>query len=83
MIRLTPIGTIGLLGNAVAVYGWDALAQLGWFTAAIYIGLALVLLVVYPVLLSANGLNPVRFFQGAWPAIQLASSPARRSARCR
>jgi len=72
VIRLTPIGTIGLLGNAVAVYGWDALASLGWFTVAVYIGLAIVLLVVYPALLSANGLNPVRFFQGAWPAIQLA-----------
>ncbi|HTN60689.1 MAG TPA: cation:dicarboxylase symporter family transporter, partial [Devosia sp.] len=72
VIRLTPIGTIGLLGNAVAVYGWDALAQLGWFSAAIYIGLAIVLFVVYPILLTANGLNPVRYFQGAWPAIQLA-----------
>ncbi|WP_193336222.1 dicarboxylate/amino acid:cation symporter [Devosia beringensis] len=71
VIRLTPIGTIGLLGNAVAVYGWDALAQLGWFSAAIYIGLALVLFVVYPVLLQANGLNPIRYFQSAWPAIQL------------
>ena len=72
VIRLTPIGTIGLLGNAIAVYGWDALAQLGWFSAAIYIGLALVLFIVYPVILGANGLNPVRYFQGAWPAIQLA-----------
>jgi len=72
VIRLTPIGTIGLLGNAVAVYGWDALAQLGWYAAAIYIGLVLVLFVVYPVLLQANGLNPIRYFQSAWPAIQLA-----------
>ncbi len=72
VIRLTPIGTIGLLGNAVAVYGWDALAQLGWYAAAIYIGLALVLFVVYPVLLQAHGLNPIRYFQSAWPAIQLA-----------
>jgi Na+/H+-dicarboxylate symporter len=72
VIRLTPIGTIGLLGNAVAVYGWDALAQLGWYAASIYIGLFLVLFVVYPVLLQANGLNPVRYFQSAWPAIQLA-----------
>jgi len=31
-----------------------------------------VLLVVYPILLSAHGLNPIRYFQGAWPAIQLA-----------
>ncbi|MBN9334026.1 dicarboxylate/amino acid:cation symporter [Devosia sp.] len=72
VIRLTPIGTIGLLGNAVAVYGWDALAQLGWYSAAIYIGLAIVLFVVYPVLLQVNGLNPIRYFQSAWPAIQLA-----------
>ncbi|KKB09324.1 dicarboxylate/amino acid:cation symporter [Devosia chinhatensis] len=72
VIRLTPIGTIGLLGNAVAVYGWDALAQLGWYAAAIYIGLFLVLFVVYPTLLQVNGLNPIRYFQSAWPAIQLA-----------
>lgn len=72
VIRLTPIGTIGLLGNAVAQYGWQTLAQLGWYSAAIYIGLALVLFVVYPALLILNGLNPARFFAGAWPAIQLA-----------
>ena len=72
VIRLTPIGTIGLFGNAVAQYGWTTLGQLGAFTGAIYIGLALVLLVVYPTILALNGLNPLRFFQGAWPAIQLA-----------
>lgn len=72
VIRLTPIGTIGLLGKAVATYGWDALASLGWFAGAIYIGLAIVLLIVYPTILTTNGLNPVRFFQKAWPAIQLA-----------
>jgi Na+/H+-dicarboxylate symporter len=72
VIRLTPLGTIGLLGNAVAQYGWSTLAQLSWFAAAVYIGLFIVLLVVYPVLLGAHGLSPVRFFAGAWPAIQLA-----------
>jgi Na+/H+-dicarboxylate symporter len=71
VIRLTPIGTVGLLGNAVAQYGWETLAQLGWFSAAVYIGLGLVLFVVYPIVLLANGLNPARFFAGAWPAIQL------------
>jgi Na+/H+-dicarboxylate symporter len=71
VIRLTPIGTVGLFGNAVAQYGWTTLGQLGAFTGAIYIGLALVLLVVYPTILLLNGLNPVKFFQGAWPAIQL------------
>jgi len=72
VIRLTPIGTIGLLGNAVAQYGWQTLQQLSWYAFAIYIGLAIVLLIVYPVLLVLHGLSPLRFFAGAWPAIQLA-----------
>lgn len=72
VIRLTPIGTIGLLGRAVDQYGWTTLSQLGWYAAAVYIGLALVLFVVYPALLLAHRLKPSRFFAGAWPAIQLA-----------
>ncbi|HEY9234652.1 MAG TPA: dicarboxylate/amino acid:cation symporter [Phenylobacterium sp.] len=71
VIRLTPVGTIGLFGTAVAHYGWDALSQLGAFAIAVYVGLALMMLVVYPSLLLANGLNPLKFFGGAWPAIQL------------
>lgn len=71
IIRLTPIGSAALIGSAIATYGWGALAQLGSFTAAVYLGLALVLLVVYPLLLAVNGLKPLPFFAKAWPAIQL------------
>jgi len=71
IIRLTPIGSAALIGSAVATYGWTALAQLGAFTGAVYAGLALVLLLVYPMLLLANGLKPLPFFAKAWPAIQL------------
>jgi Na+/H+-dicarboxylate symporter len=72
IIRLAPLGTLGLLGNAVASYGWDLLAPLATFTVAVYVGCALVLFVVYPLLAWAHGLNPLKFFSGAWPAIQLA-----------
>ncbi len=71
VVRLTPIGTAGLLGHAVVQYGWQSLAALGSFAGAIYLGLGLVLLVVYPLLLKANGLSVGRFFAAAWPAIQL------------
>ncbi|HWI86567.1 MAG TPA: dicarboxylate/amino acid:cation symporter [Sphingomonas sp.] len=71
VIALTPLGSAGLLGDAVIRYGWGALSALGAFAAAVYVGLALVLLVVYPLLLVLNGLSPTRFFAGAWPAIQL------------
>src|SRR5690606_8775495 len=70
--RLAPLGTLGLVGNAIAAYGWDSLLPLGTFALAVYLGLALVLFVVYPVILRANGLPVMSFFRGAWPAIQLA-----------
>ncbi|WP_040692639.1 dicarboxylate/amino acid:cation symporter [Nocardiopsis prasina] len=71
VIRLAPIGTVGLLGNAVYSYGWTTIGALGQFTIAIYLGLALVLFVVYPVVARLNGLSPVKYFTGVWPAVQL------------
>lgn len=71
IILLAPLGTAGLIGEAVARYGWESLSALGWFAASVYIGLVLVLFLVYPALLAANGLNPARFFATSWPAIQL------------
>lgn len=41
------------------------------FAADIYIGCALVLFVVYPVLLRLHGLRPRKFFTGVWPATTL------------
>ncbi len=73
VIRLAPLGTLGLIGKSVAKYGWDLLQPLATFTADIYVGCALVLFVVYSLLLRfVGGLNPLNFFKGAWPAIQLA-----------
>ncbi|MER5637528.1 dicarboxylate/amino acid:cation symporter [Kitasatospora sp. NPDC002227] len=73
VIRLAPLGTLGLIGKSVAKYGWDLLKPFATLTIDVYAGCALVLFVVYSLLLRfAGGLNPVNFFRGAWPAIQLA-----------
>ncbi len=72
IIRIAPLGTVGLIGNAVAVYGWDTMGSLGKFAIAIYIGLALVLFVVYPALIRSHGLSVKQYFTGVWPAVQLA-----------
>ena len=72
VIRLAPIGTVGLLGNAMASYGWDAIGSLGVFVADVYIGMLIVLLGVYPLLLKANGLSILSFARGVWPATSLA-----------
>ncbi|MDI3407577.1 dicarboxylate/amino acid:cation symporter [Streptomyces cavernicola] len=73
VIKLSPIGTVGLIGFAIATYGWDLIGKYATFTADIYIGCALVLFGVYPLLLATVAkVNPLQFFKGAWPAIQLA-----------
>src|SRR5699024_5783123 len=71
VIRLAPIGTIGLLGNAVASYGWDAIGSLGVFVADVYIGMAIVLLVVYRSLLTLHGLSTASCSAGVCPASSL------------
>ena len=72
VIRLAPIGSAALIGKAVASYGWDLLAPLAVFTVDVYIGCALVLFGLYPLLLKLNGLSVRRFFAGAWEAIVFA-----------
>nr|WP_236242791.1 dicarboxylate/amino acid:cation symporter [Streptomyces sp. CC228A] len=73
VIRLAPIGTTGLIGYAIAEYGWDLIGKYATFTADVYIGCALVIFGVYPLLLATVAkVNPLQFFKGAWPAIQLA-----------
>ncbi len=71
VIRLAPIGTAALIGNAVVSYGWDALGSLGKFVLAIYIGLALVLFVLYPAVLAAHKIPVVEFFKRVWPVTTL------------
>jgi Na+/H+-dicarboxylate symporter len=73
VIRLAPLGTLGLIGHAVADYGWDLLSPLATFAIDVYVACLVVMLVVYPLLLAGVArLNPLRFFAAAWPAIQLA-----------
>ncbi|WP_298744729.1 dicarboxylate/amino acid:cation symporter [uncultured Microbacterium sp.] len=72
IIRIAPIGTLGLIGAAVVSYGTDKLLTLVWFVVAVYVGLLLVLFVVYPILIKANGLSIRQYFSGVWPAVQLA-----------
>src|SRR5690606_12718566 len=72
IIRIAPLGTLGLIGNAIVEYGWDKMGSLTWFVGVLYLGLALVLFVVYPILVKAHGLSIRQYFSGVWPAVQLA-----------
>ncbi|WP_158892038.1 dicarboxylate/amino acid:cation symporter [Amycolatopsis anabasis] len=73
IVRLAPIGIVGLIGAAVANYGDALFRPLLSLTVAVYVGSLLVLFVVYPILLRFFAkVSPLRFFGKAWTAIQFA-----------
>lgn len=73
IIRLAPIGTLGLVGNAVATYGNEFFVPLLKLIGGTYLACALVLFAVYPLLLRfAAKVSPVRFFAKAWTVLQFA-----------
>ncbi|MFR9731073.1 dicarboxylate/amino acid:cation symporter [Saccharopolyspora sp. MS10] len=73
IIRLAPLGTLGLIGNAVATYGNEFFAPLLKLIGATYLGCALVLFAVYPVLLRfVAKVSPATFFAKAWTVLQFA-----------
>jgi Na+/H+-dicarboxylate symporter len=73
IVRLAPIGILGLIGGAVANYGDSLLRPLLSITVAVYVGCLLVLFGVYPILLRVFAkVRPSTFFSKAWTAIQFA-----------
>lgn len=72
VLEMTPIGTFGLIAALVGAYGFERLLPLGNFVIALYVACGLHIVFVYGGLLLAHGLNPLRFFRGAAPAMQVA-----------
>ena len=71
VLEATPLGTFGLIAALVGSYGFGQLLPLGTFVIALYAACAFQILVVYTGLLMAHGLNPLKFFRGAAPAMQI------------
>ncbi len=72
VLEMTPIGTFGLIAALVGTYGFDQLLPLGSFVMALYVACAVHIVIVYGGLLMAHGLNPLKFFRGAAPGMQVA-----------
>ena len=72
VLEVTPIGTFGLIAALVGAYGFEKLLPLGTFVLALYLACALHIVFVYGGLLAAHGLNPLKFFRGAAPGMQVA-----------
>lgn len=72
IIKLTPLGVFGLIASLVAAYGLEAIRPLLGFIGLIYLGCAVILLVIYPLLLKVHGLSVFAFYRGIFTAQQTA-----------
>ena len=72
VLEMTPLGTFGLIAALVGNYGFSQLLPLGSFVLALYLACTLHIVVTYGGLLLAHGLNPLKFFRGAAPGMQVA-----------
>ena len=72
VLEFTPIGTFGLIAALVGGYGFEQLKPLFNFVVALYAACAFHIVVVYGGLLLLHGLNPLKFFRGAAPGMQVA-----------
>ncbi|MFT3762756.1 MAG: dicarboxylate/amino acid:cation symporter [Pseudoxanthomonas sp.] len=71
VLEFTPLGTFGLIAALVGGYGFEQLRPLLMFVVALYAACAFHIVVVYSGLLLAHGLNPLKFFRGAAPGMQV------------
>lgn len=71
IMRLTPYGVMALMTKVVATSNYHDIVKLGTFVVASYLGL-LIMFLVHALLLSVNGINPLRYFRKVWPVISFA-----------
>ncbi|WP_288761333.1 L-cystine transporter [uncultured Lacticaseibacillus sp.] len=68
ILALTPYGIFALIAKAAATDSIKSIAQLGIFIVAAYVALIAVLL-VHTIILLANHVNPILYYQKVWPAL--------------
>lgn len=81
IIALSPIGIFALIAVLVGTTGTETLVAAGKFILADYIGLLIVVLVVYPIVLKLVArVGVLKFYRSAWPATLFAMSTSSSSA---
>ncbi len=75
ILYLAPIGIFGLIAPATAKMGWGLLQSLGVFIVCVFIGLLILLFVLFlPLNMFVGKIKPLDFLKGIWGAISVAFS---------
>jgi len=63
-MKIAPFGVFALIFTTTARFGFDLLQSLGMYVLIVILGLAIQLLIVFPILLrTLGGMNPIEFFR--------------------
>ncbi len=75
ILWMAPIGIFGLIAPATAKLGWGLIQSLGIFIVCVFVGLIILLAVIYlPLLLFIRKTGPVKFFKSTLGAATVAFS---------
>jgi Na+/H+-dicarboxylate symporter len=75
VLLLAPVGIFALVAPIVALYGWDLVRAMGWFIAAVILGLMIFIGAVYiPAVAVMGRLEPGRFMRAAFPSMLMGFS---------
>ncbi len=75
ILYTAPIGIFGLIAPATAVLGWGLIQSLGVFIVCVFVGLLILVgLVFVPLLFFVGKISPVKFFKGTMGATSVAFS---------
>ncbi|PHS35321.1 MAG: hypothetical protein COA91_13335 [Robiginitomaculum sp.] len=75
ILYTAPIGIFGLIAPATALLGWGLIQSLGIFIICVFVGLLLLVgLVFVPLLFFVAKMSPYRFFKGTLGAVSVAFS---------
>lgn len=75
ILYTAPIGIFGLIAPATALLGWSLIQNLGVFIICVFLGLIVLMLMVFlPLLMLIAKMLPVRFLKGTMGATSIAFS---------
>ncbi|MGF6952421.1 proton glutamate symport protein [Neobacillus sp. B4I6] len=71
-IKFSPIGVFGYLSYSMATYGWGTLKMVGALVLITYIGLLVVLLVLFPIIARIFGVKYIAMIKAIWDLLLIA-----------
>ncbi|MFB4212549.1 dicarboxylate/amino acid:cation symporter [Shouchella sp. JSM 1781072] len=81
VIKFAPYGIFALLANLVGTFGNDLIGTVTTFILSVYIGLLIVLLIVYPLIIRLIGKqSPIQFYKNVSPTMLFAFTTSTSSA---